>query len=44
MPGIVADRRPVLVSEDGDDAAVEIENQPGASCGLMKKNDIAVGR
>jgi hypothetical protein len=37
MPGIVADRRPVLVSEDGYDGAVEIENQPGAVRGLMKK-------
>jgi hypothetical protein len=37
MPGIIADRRPVLVSEDGYDGAVEIENQPGARRGLMKK-------
>ena len=37
MPGIIADRRTVLVSEDGHDGAVEVENQPGALRGLMKE-------
>ena len=37
MPGMVADRRPILVSKDGHDGAIEVENQPGAESGLMKE-------
>ena len=43
MPGIIADRRTVLVSEDGHDGAVEVENSTGSAARADEGNDAAVG-